>query len=325
MTLQLRDFTKILDGDLKRVEAEMTATLTSDVKLVDKVVRYIVRHKGKSLRPILTLLSARLFGTPSDKTIKSAVMVELLHTATLVHDDVVDDAKMRRGHLSVNAVWRNKVSVLVGDYLLATSLAEILDLRDLQVLDILGVVARRMSRGELLQIAKARKLDITEEVYLDMIGDKTAALMGACCELAAVTLGGGERERSRLREFGEKVGLAFQIRDDILDFEGRRAVLGKPTMGDVKERKITLPLIHALRSCQDGRSRRIIKMIRRGLKSSERALVLDFIHEYDGIGYAENTAEEIKAQALGCLEDFPDSPARRALKDFAEFSVYRTR
>jgi octaprenyl-diphosphate synthase len=325
MTVELKDFIKTLDGDLKRVEAEMHATLSSDVRLVDKVVRYIVRHKGKNLRPILTLLSARLFGNPSDRTIKSAVMVELLHTATLVHDDVVDDAKMRRGHLSVNAVWRNKVSVLVGDYLLATSLAEILDLRDLQVLDILAIVARRMSRGELLQIAKARKLDITEEVYLDMIGDKTAALMGACCELAAVTLGRGDADREKMREFGEKVGLAFQIRDDILDFEGRRAVLGKPTMGDVKERKITLPLIHALRSCQDGRSRRIINMIRRGLKPEERKTVLGFIHEYDGIKYAARIAEKIKSRALDHLRDFPESPARRALEDFAEFSVRRTK
>lgn len=303
----------------------MRATLTSDVKMVDKVVRYIVKHRGKSLRPILSLLSARLFGPPNQKIVKVAVMAELLHTATLVHDDVVDDAATRRGCLSVNAVWKNKVSVLVGDYLLAKSLAEILALRDLEVLDILALVARRMSRGELLQAAKARKLDITEEVYLNMISDKTAALMGACCELAAVTSGNNGAVREILRDFGEKVGLAFQIRDDILDFEGRRSVIGKPTLGDLKEKKITLPLIHAIRSCRDGRSRQIIKKIKRGLKPSERQSVLDFIHEYNGIGYAAQVAEKIKKEALEKLRYFPDSPSRRQLEDFTEFAVSRSK
>ncbi|MBU0517517.1 polyprenyl synthetase family protein [bacterium] len=303
----------------------MRSILSSDVKMVDKVVRYIVNHRGKGLRPILTLLSARLFGVPSQRTIKAAVIAELLHTATLVHDDVVDDAQMRRGFLSINAIWKNKVSVLVGDYLLAKSLTETLDLRDFEVLDILSVTARRMSRGELLQIAKVRKLDITEEVYLDMIGDKTGALLAACCELAAVTSGQNGEVRENLKQFGEKIGLAFQIRDDILDFEGRRSVIGKPIMGDVKEKKLTLPLIHAIRSAKWQESRKIIKKIRRGLKRSEKQDVLDFIHQHKGIEYASEAALNLKDEALTCLDGFPESPERKLLVDFTNFAVTRVK
>ncbi|MBU1651016.1 polyprenyl synthetase family protein [bacterium] len=303
----------------------MRSILSSDVKMVDKVVRYIVNHRGKGLRPILTLLSARLFGVPSQRTIKAAVIAELLHTATLVHDDVVDDAQMRRGFLSINAIWKNKVSVLVGDYLLAKSLTETLDLRDFEVLDILSVTARRMSRGELLQIAKVRKLDITEEVYLDMIGDKTGALLAACCELAAVTSGQNGEVRENLKQFGEKIGLAFQIRDDILDFEGRRSVIGKPIMGDVKEKKLTLPLIHAIRSAKWQESRKIIKKIRRGLKRSEKQDVLDFIHQHKGIEYASEAALNLKDEALTCLDGFPESPERKLQVDFTNFAVTRVK
>ena len=321
----LKEFTSRLAGDLQRVDNQMRTTLASDVHLVDNVVRYIVKRKGKTLRPILTLLSSRLFGPVQDSTIKIAVIVELLHTATLVHDDVVDDSKMRRGYLSINAIWKNKVSVLVGDYLLAKSLAEMLGLRDFDVLEILSNTAKRMSRGELLQIAKARKLDITEEVYFDMIADKTAALLSACCELAAVTSGGNGDERNHLRNFGEKLGLAFQIRDDVLDFEGLKSHLGKPTMGDVKEKKITLPLIHALRSTNDGESRRIVNAIRRGLKPSQKTQILDFIHQHDGIGYASRVAEDLKDKALQHLATFPSTPERQILEDFTEFSINRTK
>jgi len=314
-----------LANDLERVDQEMRSTLSSDVQLVDKVVRYIVSHRGKGLRPILTLLCARLFGTPNQGTIKAAVITELLHTATLVHDDVVDDSQMRRGILSVNNIWKNKVSVLVGDYLLAKSLTETLDLRDFDVLDILSITAKRMSRGELLQIAKVRKLDITEEVYLDMIADKTAALISACCELAVVTSGQNGVVRENLKEFGEKVGLAFQIRDDILDFEGRRTVIGKPTLGDVKEKKLTLPLIHAIRSAEFSDGRRIIKQIKRGLHHSEKQGVLDFIHKHQGIEYASEVATSLKNEAISILDAFPDSNEKQKLRAFTEFVVSRNK
>lgn len=318
-------FQKILAKDLQDVDREMLRLLSSDVSLVDKVVRYIVRRKGKSLRPILTLLCAHLFGSPSYQAIKVAVIAELLHTATLVHDDVVDNAKLRRNYPSINAIWRNKVSVLVGDYLLAKALTEMLDLRDFTVLDILSKTAKRMSRGELLQIAKARKLDITEEIYFDMIGDKTAALFSACCELAAVTSGSNGLVQSQLSTFGEKLGTAFQVRDDILDFESRKSILGKPVLGDLKEKKITLPLIHAIRNSDKNESRKIIRMIDRGLKAKDQAYILDFIQRHEGMTYAKETAQRIINEARQCLKSFPDSQTKWALESFARYAVSRTR
>jgi octaprenyl-diphosphate synthase len=316
-------FHSLLSSDLERVDREMRVVLASDVHLVDKVVQYLVRRKGKSLRPMITLLCARLFGSPPEGSVKIAVIVELLHTATLVHDDVVDDSPVRRGFPSLNAIWKNKVSVLVGDYLLAKAMTSMLEMRDFTILEVLGTTARRMSRGELLQIAKARKLDITEEVYFDMIADKTAALFSACCELAAITSGSDATAREQLRCFGEKLGLAFQIRDDVLDFEGRRSLLGKPTLGDVKERKITLPLIHALKTSQNGEGKKIRKLIERGLKTSDRERVLDFLRRYDGIAYAITAANRLRDEALACLAYFPDTSERRTLEEFTRFAVER--
>mgnify|MGYP005834498025 FL=1 len=251
--------------------------------------------------------------------------MELLHTATLVHDDVVDESYERRGFPSINAIWKNKVSVLVGDYLLAKALTEMLDLRNFTVLDILSTTARRMSRGELLQIAKARKLDITEEVYFDMIGDKTAALFSACCELAAVTAGRDGIERVSLRDFGEKLGLAFQIRDDILDFSGKNILIGKPVLGDVKERKITLPLIYAMNNAKNPEGRGILKLIERGVKTHDRGKLLAFLHENKGIESAERTAERLRDEALAALERFPETEPRRILEQFAYFTVSRSK
>lgn len=303
----------------------MRRVLASDVKLVDNVVRYLVKRKGKMLRPVLTLLTARLFGPVRQETVKIAIIVELLHTATLVHDDVVDESPQRRGFPSLNAIWKNKVSVLVGDYLLAKALTEMLDLRDIALLDVLSTTARRMSRGELLQIAKARKLDITEEVYFDMIADKTAALFSACCELAVVTSGADGEARAQLRQFGEKLGLAFQIRDDVLDFEGRKSLLGKPTLGDVKERKITLPLIYAIQQSRDGEGKKILKLIERGIKAEDRRLVLEFLDRHDGLGYARRRAETLRAEATECLRFLPPTDNKEELEDFAHYAVNRTK
>ncbi|MCX6639316.1 MAG: polyprenyl synthetase family protein [bacterium] len=319
----LEFFKDALARDLDEVDKAMRNTLSSNVMLVDKVVRYIVKNKGKSLRPILTLLSARLFGDPSDQVVKLAVIVELLHTATLVHDDVVDDAKIRRGFFSVNAIWKNKVTVLVGDYLLAKALIEMLRLRDFTVLDILGNTAQRMSRGELLQISKVRKLDITEDIYFDMISDKTAALLSACCELAVVASAGNEDQRRAMRNFGEKLGLAFQIRDDVLDFEGRGGIIGKPVMGDVKERKITLPLIHAIRSDQSGGGKRILKLIERGVKARDQETIQEYVRNHGGIAYAKDCAAQLEREAMAELHHFDPSPARLMMEQFVQFATSR--
>ncbi len=318
-------FQSILKEDLRRVDQEMYRVLASDVRMVDKVVRYLVKHKGKSLRPTITLLCARLFGSPNEQAIKIAVIAELLHTATLVHDDVVDESPVRRGFPAINAIWKNKVSVLVGDYLLAKALTEMLDLRDFAVLEIFSSTARRLSRGELLQTAKARKLDITEEVYYDMISDKTAALFSACCELAAVTSGQDGQARESLRIFGEKLGLAFQIRDDVLDFEGRRSLLGKPILGDIKEKKITLPLIHAMRVSQNGEGKKILKLIERGMKPGDRRKILEFLQRHGGIAYAGQAAARLREEALAFVATFPPAPERQALEDFAHYAILRKR
>lgn len=325
MATSLDRFHSAVAEDLQRVDQEMRRVLSSDVKLVANVVRYLVRRKGKSLRPTLTLLTARLFGRPNEQAIKIAVIVELLHTATLVHDDVVDESPERRGFPSINAIWKNKVSVLVGDYLLAKALTEMLNLRNFTVLDIFSATARRMSRGELLQIAKARKLDITEEVYFDMISDKTAALFSACCELAAVTAGKNGMERESLRDFGEKLGLAFQIRDDILDFSGKNILIGKPVMGDVKERKITLPLIYAMKNAKKPEGRGILKLIERGVKTHDRGKLLAFLQENNGIESAQRAAEDLRDEALARLAHFPQTESRRILEEFACFSVSRSK
>ncbi len=325
MPTSLDRFHTAVAEDLQRVDQEMRRVLSSDVKLVDKIVRYLIQRKGKSLRPILTLLTARLFGRPNDQAIKVAVIVELLHTATLVHDDVVDESPERRGFPSINAIWKNKVSVLVGDYLLAKALTEMLDLRNFTVLDILSTTARRMSRGELLQIAKARKLDITEEVYFDMIGDKTAALFSACCELAAVTAGRDGMDRVSLRDFGEKLGLAFQIRDDILDFSGKNILIGKPVMGDVKERKITLPLIYAMKNAKNPEGRGILKLIERGIRTQDRGKLLAFLRDHHGLESAERVAERLRDEALLALTHFPETESRRILEEFAYFAVNRSK
>jgi len=298
-------------------------SLRSRIGLVELITKYIVRQKGKKVRPILVLLSADLCGGVNEKSYRGATLVEILHTATLVHDDVVDDADTRRGFPSINAVWKNKIAVLMGDYLLSRGLLLSLENDDVQFLKITSTAVRRMSEGELHQIQKSRKLDMDEESYLGIIGDKTASLLATCCEIGAASSTAEPDRQRALREFGENVGLAFQIRDDVLDYVGRRSITGKPTGLDLSEKKLTLPLIHALRIAPRTEGKDVLKMIRSGGKTMKVQKVVEFVKGYGGLDYAGSRAQHYAALAKAQLEAFPASPSKKSLLAFADFVVMR--
>ncbi len=310
--------------DLLRFREEYRRTLHSGFRVIDRVVAYLVRTHGKGLRPTLVLLCARLRGDkPSDAAIKAAVIVELLHEATLIHDDVVDDSDERRGLPSLPSRFKNKVSVLFGDYMLANVLSETLSARDMRWLDILAETARRMSKGELMAAARSRRLDMDEDAYLAMIGDKTAALFNACCRMGGLTAGLGDDDIGALGSYGESLGMAFQVRDDMLDLFGDGHWLGKPVGGDLKERKLTLPLLTALSRAGKREGRRIKARIRRGVKRSEVRQIAEFVHSHGGDAYAgEFMASQVR-QAVAALDSLPETRFKGLLTDLAEFVVNR--
>jgi len=292
------------------------------VFLLDKVVQYLLRQKGKQLRPILVLLTARACGGITESTYRAAALVELLHTATLVHDDVVDEADRRRGMFSINALWKNKVAVLLGDFLLSRGLLLALDHKEYELLHIVSDAVRRMSEGELLQIEKARKLDIDEETYFSIISDKTASLLSACTSCGAHSAGGDEEVLSAMRFFGQELGMAFQIRDDLFDF-GVKDV-GKPLGIDLQEKKMTLPLIYALTKADRSEKKRIMKVVRKKKKSREDVeKVGAFVQSHGGIAYAKSTMMKHADNALEILNTLPESDARNALANLVRFTVTR--
>lgn len=298
-------------------------SIRSRIGLVDLVTKYIIRQKGKKVRPMLVLLSAEICGGVNERSHRGATLVEILHTATLVHDDVVDNADTRRGLASINAVWKNKIAVLMGDYLLSRGLLLSLEHDDFGFLKITSTAVRRMSEGELHQIQRSRKLDMDEESYLRIIGDKTASLLSTCCEIGATSASADPEHHRRLREFGELVGLAFQIRDDILDYTGRRSITGKPTGLDLSEKKLTLPLVHALAQAPAGERKQILGMIRAGGKKVDVRRIVSFTEQYGGITYATERARSYARAAREQIAVFPDTPARASLMAFAEFVVDR--
>ena len=298
--------------------------MRSPVGLLDKVTRYMLRQKGKEIRPILVLLSAKVCGGATASTYHAAALVELLHTATLVHDDVVDEAERRRGVFSINALWKNKVAVLFGDFLLSRGLLLALDHGEYALLHTLSDAIRRMSEGELLQIEKARRLDIDEATYFRIISDKTASLIAACTTAGALSASDDAADHERMRAVGEQLGLAFQIRDDLFDF-GVEDV-GKPIGIDLQEKKLTLPLIHALERAEKGERRRILKIVRQRKKSRQDVRdVARFAREGGGIAYARARMQGLAAEARAILLTFPPTPARDALLDLADYTVQRKR
>lgn len=319
----LSDISKPVKEELENFQSIFKQSMKSKVGLVDLVAHYIIRQKGKKIRPILVLLSAKLSGEISDRTYRGAVLVELLHTATLVHDDVVDNADKRRGFASINAIWKNKVAVLMGDYLLSRGLLISVEGKDFDFLEVMTNTVKRMSEGELLQIQKTRKLDIDEVTYFNIISDKTASLLETCCVIGAMSATDNKELQYSMKKFGEYIGLAFQIRDDILDYDGKVSLIGKPVGGDIKEKKITLPLIYSLQQVDKNENARIKKIIKKGAKKDGINEIIDFVHRNKGIEYSEKIALEYAAKAKECLKLFPDSESKEALDTLVDFIIER--
>jgi octaprenyl-diphosphate synthase len=311
-----------IESEMQLFEVRFHESMKSKVPLLDKITHYIIRRKGKQMRPMFLFLTAKMLGDINDRTYQAASLVELLHTATLVHDDVVDDANERRGFFSVNALWKNKIAVLVGDYMLSRVLLHSLENENIRALQIVARAVREMSEGELLQIEKARRLDITEEVYFDVIRQKTASLIATVCEAAAASV---DREdmAPTMRKFGELVGLAFQIKDDIFDY-GTPGNIGKPTGNDIRERKITLPLIYALEHSDKAVKKELMNIVKRHNEEKEYVhRAIELVKAAGGIEYSHKRMMELKEEALGLLTDIPDSEAKRSLVGLVEYTVYR--
>ena len=322
-TASLDNIKRPVDTELKEFGGFFRDAMRSRVGLIDLVARYIVRQKGKRVRPILVFLSAKACGDINDSTYRAATLVEILHTATLIHDDVVDDADTRRGLASINAVWKNKVAVLMGDYLLSRGLLLSLENKDYYFLHCTSNAVKRMSEGELLQIQKSRQLNIDEDTYLKIIADKTASLLSTCTEIGAASATPDAERRAQLRDFGEHVGIAFQIRDDLLDYLGRRSILGKPTGIDLKEKKLTLPLIYALHKGPKSDSKQALKIIKNGAKQKDIGWVIDFVKSNGGIDYAVERALHYSGLARKDLATLPDSDSKEALNEFVDFVMER--
>jgi octaprenyl-diphosphate synthase len=312
-----------VDSELREFGEFFRESMRSSVGLIDLIARYIVRQKGKRVRPILVFLSAKACGEVNGSTYRAATLVEILHTATLIHDDVVDDADTRRGLASINAVWKNKVAVLMGDYLLSRGLLLSLESNDHYFLRCTSNAVKRMSEGELLQIQKSRQLNIDEETYLKIIADKTASLLSTCTEIGAASTTQDPHLRGRMRDFGEHVGIAFQIRDDLLDYLGRKSVIGKPTGIDLKEKKLTLPLIYALSKGSRSDAKQALRVVKNGARRKDVQWVIDFVKSAGGIDYAIGKAGEYSSLARNDLESVPNSPSKEALLHFVNFVVER--
>ncbi len=323
MSRTVDEIKKPVEQHMELFEEKFKDAMKSSVPLLDKITGYIVKRKGKQIRPMFVFLSAQINGEINDSTHRAAALIELLHTATLVHDDVVDDSNERRGFFSVNALWKNKIAVLIGDFLLSKGLLLSLDNNDFHLLKIVSTAVREMSEGELLQIEKARRLDISEEIYFEIITKKTATLIAACCAAGTASVTSDAKTIELAREFGTLTGIAFQIKDDLFDF-GNDEDIGKPTGIDIKEKKMTLPLIYALNNCTWLEKRKIINLIKNHNEESEEVKkVIDFVIEKGGIAYANKIMHDYKEKALSILNQLPDNPARRSLERLLIYAIER--
>jgi octaprenyl-diphosphate synthase len=312
----------ILREELVVFEKKFREAVKSQAPLLDRIMRFIVNRKGKQLRPMFVLLSARLCGTVNESTYRAASLVEILHTATLVHDDVVDESLERRGFFSTYALWKNKVSVLVGDYLLAKGLLLSLDHDDFRILQLLSGAVRKMSEGELLQIEKARSLNLDESVYFEIIRNKTASLLASACAAGAFSSSGNEQLSEKLSRFGEAVGIAFQIKDDLFDYGNEQT--GKPSGNDLKEKKLTLPLIYTLNTVDKSLRRELIYIIKNQNRNPEKIkYVLGKVVETGGIRYATEKMNRYRDDALAILYEFNDSEVRKGLEELVRFTTDR--
>ena len=307
-------------------EKKFRLSMSSKVALLNRITYYIVNRKGKQMRPMFVFLASKMVsnGRVSDRTYRGASVIELIHTATLVHDDVVDESNRRRGFFSINALWKNKIAVLVGDFLLSKGLLMCIDNNDFDLLKIISVAVREMSEGELLQIEKARSLDITEEVYYEIIRQKTATLIAACCSLGAASVKPQSKDVEILRKFGELIGMAFQIKDDLFDYGNQK--IGKPTGIDIKEQKMTLPLIHALNHCSKTERDWLINSIKNHNKNPKRVKdVIAFVKTQGGLDYAVTKMKFFQSEALKLIDHYPDSTYKEALTLMVNYVIERNK
>lgn len=312
-----------VEKEMADFEAYFRKTMRSQIPLLNIILNYILRRKGKQMRPLLVFLSAKLNGKIGEPTYVAATLIELLHTASLVHDDVVDDANERRGALSINALWNSKIAVLVGDFMLSTGMHICVEKGRYDMLEIVSEAVKSMSEGELLQLQKARKLNIKEEDYFKIIMSKTAALLAACTACGAISVTEDTDTTQMMKEFGENIGVAFQIKDDLLDYEGN-GLTGKTAGNDIKEKKITLPLIHALEKAPRSKQRHILNIVRTRKKSkSDIDEVIRFVAEYQGNQYAEIKMNQYRDKALAILDSYPDSEVKESLKEFVNYTTSR--
>lgn len=323
MSVKLREIKAPVSKELEIFEKKFKGAMKSKVPMLDRITHYIVQRKGKQMRPLFVLLSAKLHGEITEKTYNAAALVELLHTATLVHDDVVDDSFERRGFFSVNALWKNKIAVLVGDYLLSKGLLLSVDNGHFDLLQIMSDAVREMSEGELLQMEKARRLDIEEDIYFDIIRQKTATLIASACACGTASVQEDKTVQDAMRLFGEKVGMAFQIKDDLFDY-GKEEI-GKPRGIDIKERKMTLPLIYTLNKVDKTKRKWIINTVKNHNKDMKRVNeLIDVVREEGGLDYATSVMEEYKQEALSQLKEFPAGDARNSLEQLILFTTERS-
>lgn len=312
----------LIASELATFEKKFAESVKSQTPLLDRIMKYIIKRKGKQLRPMFVFLSAKLHGTVNESTYRAAALVELLHTATLVHDDVVDESLERRGFFSINALWKNKIAVLVGDYLLSKGLLLSTSAGDFKHLDILSEAVKQMSEGELLQIEKARNLNLKEDIYFQIIKGKTASLLSSACAVGTWSTSNDEKLTERMKYFGEKTGIAFQIKDDLFDYGNEE--IGKPTGNDLKEKKLTLPLIYTLNNINREEKRKIIYIIKNENKDPEKiSFVLQRVIEAGGISYATKKMIEYRDEALAILFEFPESDIRKGLEELVRYTTDR--
>ena len=323
MKINLEQIKSPINREMREFESKFRDSMRAKVGLLDRIMTYIVKRKGKQIRPMLVFLSAGVCGPISEKTFRGATLVELLHTATLIHDDVVDESLQRRGLFSINALWKNKIAVLVGDYLLARGLLLSVENEDYDLLKISSTAVRLMSEGELLQLEKSRTMNFSEEVYFDIIRMKTASLIASCCAMGAQSINASPDQVEKLRLFGEKVGIAFQIKDDLFDYE--ESGTGKPGGIDIKEKKLTLPIIYALNNTDKGERRKIISLINKFKNKNEQLQELfSFVTERGGIKYAQSKMAAFQQEAFDILDTFPESEYRHSLRDLVLYTTQRS-
>jgi octaprenyl-diphosphate synthase len=313
---------KIIGVEMKTFERKFAEAVKSETPLLDTIMKYIIKRKGKQLRPMFVLLSAKLHGEINESTYRAAALVELLHTATLVHDDVVDDSLERRSFFSINALWNKKIAVLVGDYLLSKGLLLATSNNDFRHLHILSDAVKQMSEGELLQLQKTRKLNLNEEIYFEIIRNKTASLLSSACAVGAFSTSKDEGVTAKMKLFGEKVGIAFQIKDDLFDYG--KDDIGKPTGNDIKEKKLTLPLIYTLNKVSASTKRKLIYTIKNENKDPQKVrFVIDAVIDAGGIKYASEKMNAYRDEALEILNSFPENPVRSSLEELVRFTTDR--